>query len=137
MCGEGADGGVHDPVLPHGVALPPLRSNPSHPLAWALQIALYPVVLHSKTVVLNGEVVVVVVVVAAAAFPGHMREEGVHHTVLGQVRKAAAGGVLVHLVGTPGWVVGIQAAGAEVACARLGHHEMLEHLLKAHHTLGP
>lgn len=81
MCGEGADGGVHDPVLPHGVALPPLHSNPSRPLAWALQIAVYPVVLHSKTVVLNGEEEVVVA--AAAAFPGHMREEGVHHTVMG------------------------------------------------------
>lgn len=130
MCGEGADGGAHDPVLPHGVALPLLGSNPSHPLAWALQIALYLVVLHSKIVVLNEEVVV-------AAFPGHMREEGDHHTVLGQVRKAAAGGVLVHPMGTPGWVVEIQVAGAEVACARLGHHGMLEHPLKARHTMGP
>lgn len=131
MCGEGADGGVHDPVLPHGVALPHLRSNPSRPLAWALQIALYPVELHSKTVVLNEEEV------AAAAFPGHMREEGGHHTVLGQVRKATAGGVLVHLMGTLGWVVGIQGAGAEVACAYLGHHETLKYLLKARHRLGP
>lgn len=126
--GAGVDGGAHDPVLPHGVALPLLHSNPSHLLAWALQIALYPVVLHSKIVVLNEEV---------AAFPGRMREEGGHHTVLGQVQKASAVGVLVHPMGTPGWVVGIQVAGAEAACARLGHHEMLEHPWKARHTLGP
>jgi hypothetical protein len=91
---------------------------------------LYPVMLHSRIVVLNE-------VVVAAAFPGRMREEGDHHTVLGQVRKAAAVGVLVHPMDTPGWVVGTQVAGAEVACARLGHHGMLEHLLKARHTLGP
>lgn len=85
--------------------------------------------LHSKTV-LNEEV-------AAAAFLGHMRQEGGHHIVLGQVRKATAGGVLVHLMGTLGWVVGIQVAGVEVACARLGHHEMLKYLLKARRRLGP
>lgn len=73
----------------------------------------------------------------AAAFLGRMREEEGYHTVLGQVRKAIAVGVLVHPMGTPGWVVEIQMAGAEVACARLGHHEMLEHPWKARHTLGP
>lgn len=127
--GAGADGGAHDPVLPHGVALPLLHSNPSHPLAWALQIALYHV-LHSRIVVPNaGEEV--------EAFLGRMREEGGHHTVLRQVRRATAVGVLVHPVGILGWVVGIQVAGAEVACARLGLHGMLEDPWKARHTLGP
>lgn len=127
--GVGADGGAHDPVLHHGVALPLQCSNPSHPLAWALQTALYPVVLHSRIVVLNGEEV--------AAFPGRMREEGDHHTGLGQVRKATDVGVLMHPMGTPGWVVGIQVVEAEVACAHLGHHGMLEYPWKARHTLGP
>lgn len=130
-CGAGADGGAHDLVLPHGVALLLLRSNPSRPLAWALKIALYRV-LHSRIVVLNEEEVAV-----AAAFLGRMQEEGGHHTVLGQVRRATAVGVLVRPMGTPGWVVEIQVAGVEVACARPGHHGMLEHLWKAHHTLGP
>jgi hypothetical protein len=96
-----------------------------------LQIALYHV-LHSKIVVLNEEAVV-----AAAAFLDRMREEGGHHTVLGQVRKATAVDVLVHPKGIPGWVVEIQVAGEVVACARLGHHEMLEHPWKARRTLGP
>lgn len=131
--GAGADGGAHDPVLPHGVALPLLRSNPSRLLAWALQIALYHV-LRSKIVVPNEEVVEVEVV---AAFLGRMQEEGGHHTVLRQVRKATAVGVLVHPMGILGWIVGIQVAGAEVACARLGPHGMLEHPWKARRTLDP
>lgn len=72
-----------------------------------------------------------------AAFLGHMREQGDHHTVLERVRKATAASVLVHPMGTPGWFVEIQVAGAEVACAHLGHHGMLEHPLKARHTSGP
>lgn len=112
----GAAGGVHAPILPRGVAHPLLHSNPYHLLSWASQV-VYPAALHSRTVALNaGE--------AVAAFLDHMGEDGEHHTALGQVPKASVVCVLVRLMDTPDWVVGIRVAEVGVVCASLDHQGM-------------